>query len=78
MHLFCWKASGGVDSQMPRLSMIHLHNAFGKMANECYSSNYGTNVIATAQMMKYEGNLTTEINAFFDPTMIQISKTLFK
>lgn len=78
VHLFCFKASGGVDSQMPRLSMIHLFNAFSKMANECYSSNRGTNVLATAQMMKYDGDLTQEVHRFYDSNMMEISKTLFE
>ena len=47
-HMFCFKASGGVDSNMPRLSMVHLFNPFSKLVNEVYSSNEGSNVLATA------------------------------
>ena len=58
--------------------MVHLFNAFSKMANECYSSNYGTNVLATAQMMKYDGDLHMEVQSFYDSSMVEICKTLFE
>lgn len=48
------------------------------MANECYSSNYGTNVLATAQMMKYDGDLHMEVQSFYDSKMVEICKTLFE
>ena len=48
------------------------------MAREAYSSNYGSNVLATAQMMNYNGNLTHEVHQFYDPIILEISKTLFE